>query len=132
MNAREIVMNRFHIVYFGKWWLTPFTLTPIYFRFILLRRFISDILYEKVACSLNIRKIIMKALHYTAFTLLVVGGLNWLLVGAFRWDIGQLFGGMGSPISRIIYILVGLSAIIIMATHKRDCNVCSMGMDQKM
>ena len=69
---------------------------------------------------------IMKALHCIAFTLLVVGGLNWLLVGIFKWDLGMLlFGSQEAIVSRIIYILVGLSAIAVVATHKRDCKVCS-------
>ena len=70
----------------------------------------------------------MKALHYIAFILLVIGGLNWLLVGLFQWDIGMLFGGQYAMVSRIIYVLVGLSAIIIAATHKKDCKVCSSTM----
>lgn len=46
------------------------------------------------------------------FVLLVIGGLNWLLVGVFGWDVGQLFGGQAALISRIIYVLVGLSALV--------------------
>lgn len=68
----------------------------------------------------------MKGLHMVAFLLLVIGGLNWLLVGLFSWDVGMLFGGMGAVISRIIYILVGLSAVYMLATHKKDCKTCSM------
>lgn len=49
-----------------------------------------------------------KAAHW----LLVIGGLNWLLVGLLSWDIGQLFGGQEAIISRIIYVLVGLSAVV--------------------
>jgi uncharacterized protein len=48
----------------------------------------------------------------TAHWLLIIGGLNWLLVGLLSWDIGQLFGGQDAWISRIIYILVGLSALM--------------------
>ena len=48
----------------------------------------------------------------TAHWLLVIGGLNWLLVGLLSWDIGQLFGGQEAIVSRIIYILVGLSALV--------------------
>jgi uncharacterized membrane protein YuzA (DUF378 family) len=51
------------------------------------------------------------------FLLLVIGGLNWLLVGLFSWDIGSIFGGMTSIIARLIYILVGLSAIYHLATN---------------
>lgn len=60
----------------------------------------------------------MKALHMVAFILLVVGGLNWLLVGLFGWDVGTLFGGMDALISRAIYILVGLSAIYQLFTYQ--------------
>jgi len=48
-----------------------------------------------------------KAAHW----LLVIGGLNWLLVGLLQWDIGELFGGQAAWVSRIVYILVGLSAL---------------------
>lgn len=73
----------------------------------------------------------MKALHYIAFALLIIGGLNWLLVGLFMWDIGMLFGGQGMMLSRIIYVLVGLSAIVIAVTHKKDCKVCSAEMPKQ-
>ncbi|WLR50822.1 DUF378 domain-containing protein [Bacillus tianshenii] len=54
----------------------------------------------------------MKGLNVIALVLVIVGGLNWLLVGLFQWDlVGGIFGGMGSPLARIVYILVGLAAI---------------------
>jgi uncharacterized membrane protein YuzA (DUF378 family) len=53
----------------------------------------------------------MRALNVLTQVLLIVGGLNWLLVGAFDFDlVAALFGEM-SPLSRIVYVLVGLSAI---------------------
>ena len=53
----------------------------------------------------------MRALNILTQVLLIVGGLNWLLVGAFGFDlVAALFGEM-SPLSRIVYVLVGLSAI---------------------
>ncbi|MDO8668862.1 MAG: DUF378 domain-containing protein [Candidatus Buchananbacteria bacterium] len=67
----------------------------------------------------------MKAIHMVSFLLVIISGLNWLLVGLIGWDIGELFGGQGEMISRIIYVLVGLAAIILLATHKKDCKVCS-------
>ena len=50
-------------------------------------------------------------IHLLAMILLIVGGLNWLLVGLVGWDVGMLFGGMDAVISRVIYILVGLAAL---------------------
>ena len=69
----------------------------------------------------------MKELHKITFILLIVGGLNWLLVGLLSWDIGQLFGGMDAVISRVIYILVGLSAILELFGHKKACKHCEAG-----
>ena len=67
----------------------------------------------------------MKALHMVSFSLVVIGGLNWLLVGLIGWDVGELFGGQGAAISRIIYVLVGLATIVVAATHKKDCKMCA-------
>ncbi len=67
----------------------------------------------------------MKGFHVITFPLLIIGGLNWLLQGLFGWDIGQIFGGQGAIISRIIYILVGLSAIIELFGHKKYCMWCA-------
>jgi uncharacterized protein len=69
-----------------------------------------------------------KGLHMITFLLLVVGGLNWLVVGLFGYDlVGLIFGGMSSWLSRIIYILVGLSAVYELVVHKKCCNTCSAG-----
>lgn len=65
-----------------------------------------------------------KGLHCVAWILVIVGGLNWLLVGLFSWDIGVIFGGMDSIISKIVYILVGLAAIYELITHKKNCKAC--------
>ncbi|MEJ1320859.1 DUF378 domain-containing protein [Latilactobacillus sakei] len=54
----------------------------------------------------------MKTLDNIALALLIVGGLNWLLVGLFKFDlVAMLFGGQATIISRIVYVLVGLSAL---------------------
>ncbi len=65
-----------------------------------------------------------KGLHMVAFLLVIVGGLNWLLVGLTGWDVGMIFGGQMAVVSRIIYVLVGLSALVLIATHKKDCKMC--------
>lgn len=73
-----------------------------------------------------------KGLHMVTFTLLLIGGLNWLLVGLFGWDVGELFGGQAAVISRIVYVLVGLSALVEIFCHKSCCKMCGKGdMQQK-
>jgi hypothetical protein len=53
--------------------------------------------------------------YWVALVLVIVGGLNWGLVGAFHFDlVAALFGDM-SMLSRAIYILIGLSAIYVAA-----------------
>ncbi len=53
----------------------------------------------------------MRALNILTQVLLIVGGLNWGLVGLANFDlVATLFGDM-SPLSRIVYGLVGLSAV---------------------
>lgn len=47
-----------------------------------------------------------------ALLLSIVGGINWGLIGIFRFDlVAWLFGGQDSVVSRIIYTVVGLSAL---------------------
>lgn len=53
----------------------------------------------------------MKALNIITLILVIVGGLNWGLVGAFEFDLVAALFGEGSPLSRIVYVLVGLSAL---------------------
>ena len=51
------------------------------------------------------------ALDWIALILMVIGGLNWGLVGVMDLDVvATLFGG-GSTLSRIVYVLVGLAAL---------------------
>ena len=54
----------------------------------------------------------MKALNLVTLVLVIAGGLNWGLVGAFQFDlVAALFGGQSAPLARIVYVLVGLSAL---------------------
>jgi len=66
-------------------------------------------------------------MHKVTFILLVVGGINWLLVGAIDWDVGLLFGGMDAVVSRVIYVLIGLAALYEVFTHKSSCKACDKG-----
>ena len=48
----------------------------------------------------------------TSLTLVIIGALNWLLVGAFQFDlVAWLFGGQGSLFSRLVYTIVGLAGL---------------------
>lgn len=67
----------------------------------------------------------MKALHGISFVLVIIGALNWLLV-AFNFNLVQAIFGAGT-VTMIIYILVGLSAIYLVFTHKKHCKMCDKG-----
>ena len=54
----------------------------------------------------------MKMLDRIALALLIVGGVNWGLVGIFQLDIiAWLFGGSAAVISRVLYIIVAIAAV---------------------
>lgn len=51
-------------------------------------------------------------MNKTALTLVIIGAVNWLLVGLFHFDlVAALFGGTASIISRIIYVIIGLAGL---------------------
>ena len=59
----------------------------------------------------------MKTVHLIALLLVIVGAVNWGLVGLFQFDlVATLFGGVDAPLSRIVYTLVGISGIVVAAT----------------
>ena len=53
----------------------------------------------------------MKPLNLITQALLVIGGLNWGLVGLLRWDLVAALFGDGSIMSRLVYVIVGASAL---------------------
>lgn len=58
----------------------------------------------------------MKSLHWLALTLVIVGALNWGLVGLFEFDLVAALFGADSDASRVVYTLVGISGIVLIAT----------------
>ena len=51
-------------------------------------------------------------LDRTSLVLNIIGGINWLLVGLFRFDlVAYLFGGQAATVSRVIYTVVGIAAL---------------------
>jgi uncharacterized membrane protein YuzA (DUF378 family) len=53
----------------------------------------------------------MKALNLVTLILVIIGGLNWGLVGLFSFDLVAAMLGSGSMLSRLVYIAVGMSAL---------------------
>lgn len=54
----------------------------------------------------------MRAINIITLVLLIIGGINWGLMGLAQFDlVAALFGGPDSALSRIVYSLVGLSAL---------------------
>jgi len=60
----------------------------------------------------------MKSLDVLIAVLLVVGGLNWGLVGLFNFDLVATLLGQMSALSRIVYAVVGISAIYYLLAWK--------------
>lgn len=62
-----------------------------------------------------------------ALFLLIVGGINWGLIGIFQFDlVAFLFGGSAAIISRIVYVLVALSAIWCISLFFRNNELVEM------
>lgn len=62
----------------------------------------------------------MNGLEWVAWVLMVVGGLNWGLVGLFGVDAVVWVLGLDSVLSQVVYVLVGLSALFwIWKTFKK-------------
>ena len=54
----------------------------------------------------------MTALDRIALVLVIIGAINWGLVGLFQLDlVAALFGGQTSTLSRIVYVIVGLAGL---------------------
>jgi hypothetical protein len=53
----------------------------------------------------------MRVLNIITLILVIIGGLNWGLVGLFDFNLVAALFGEDSPLSRVVYVLVGLSAL---------------------
>ncbi|MBN2211401.1 MAG: DUF378 domain-containing protein [Sedimentisphaerales bacterium] len=58
----------------------------------------------------------LNAWLWIALILLVVGGLNWGLVGLFKFDLVAAIFGQMSVLARVVYVVVGLSAVAILVS----------------
>lgn len=64
----------------------------------------------------------MCGVHCVAWVLLLVGGLNWGLVGLFDFNLVEVIFGSWPVVLRVVYVLVGLSAV--MALVQKKCAKC--------
>ena len=74
----------------------------------------------------------MKNLHMAAFVLLLVGGVNWGLIGlggflGSNWNVVGLILGSWPVVEWLVYLLVGLAAVHEIVTHKKNCKECGTG-----
>jgi uncharacterized membrane protein YuzA (DUF378 family) len=59
----------------------------------------------------------MKLIHWIALVLVVIGAVNWGLVGLFQIDlVAALFGGADAALARLVYVLVGISGVVLAVT----------------
>ena len=59
----------------------------------------------------------MKTLQVIALTVMIIGAINWGLIGLFNFDlVATIFGGTDALGSKIIYILVGICGLISIKT----------------
>jgi len=63
----------------------------------------------------------LKFLTYLSYTLVLVGAINWGLVGVFNFDLVAFLFGEMSTITRAVYALVGLSALVSVVTAYMSC-----------
>lgn len=61
----------------------------------------------------------MKVLNNIILTLVIVGALNWLLVGLFEFNLVDSIFGVSTILSRIIYVIVGLAGIWSIAFYSK-------------
>ncbi len=61
----------------------------------------------------------MNALDWVAYVLVIVGGLNWGLVGFFDYNLVAMLFGEGSGLTMVVYDLVGLSAVYMVVMHMK-------------
>lgn len=66
--------------------------------------------------------IIMKWFDNTALTIVIIGAINWLLVGIFKFDLVAFLFGNLSWLSRIIYTIVGLCGLYLISLYGRIRN----------
>jgi uncharacterized membrane protein YuzA (DUF378 family) len=70
-------------------------------------------------------------MHKISWILLIVGGLNWGLVGLGSlmngsWNVVNMLLGRWPMVEAIVYLLVGVAAVYELVSHKKNCKCCDM------
>ncbi len=63
----------------------------------------------------------MKVIAWISFVLVIIGGINWGLVGFFNFNLVEALFGAAPALMRIIYALVGIAAIIMIFASPKLC-----------
>lgn len=66
----------------------------------------------------------MKEIHMVTFTFMLIGVLNWGLIGFFNFNLVTTILGSMPGVEKLVYILVGASAVYEIAIHKGACKLC--------
>ena len=74
----------------------------------------------------------MKNLHFVSWILIIVGALNWGLVGlggflGGDWNVVGMLLGSWPQVEWLVYVLVGASAVYEIVKHKGNCRACGSG-----
>ena len=64
------------------------------------------------------------SLHKLTYVLVIVGALNWGLVGLFGFNLVNTLFGYSATVESLVYILVGVSAVAELMNHNRCCSDC--------
>lgn len=69
-------------------------------------------------------------MHKTAFVLVSIGALNWGLVAignwmGSNWNVVNLLVGAWPAVENLVYVIVGLAALALIFSHKKDCRECN-------
>jgi uncharacterized membrane protein YuzA (DUF378 family) len=73
--------------------------------------FSADTICGYIQGTITGREDVMRALSFTSFILVIIGAINWLLVGIARFDLVRWIFGRRSLFGRIVYSLVGLGGL---------------------
>ena len=70
----------------------------------------------------------MKWMHVVSFLLVIIGALNWGLIGLFGFNLVSALLSWSMLLERLVYVLVGVGAVYLLIKHKDECMVCGMKM----